>query len=155
MSHAPRPFQHIGTGFADRVAKAACGFGLLGVCLCLAGAAPLMAAENTAGIAFSCGAAAGVPPAEREAICAEALAAFQAAYPDRGIAAGVEGPARIELTISHATARGMGLAVQWTDAEGRTSEGATLSTSFFDRASDPVTRGRFYAVFLTQNPLPF
>jgi hypothetical protein len=106
-------------------------------------------------IALSCTAAADVAAAEADVVCREFAAALRTAHPDHSILSGNTGTPRIDLTVTGAGPRSVGLAVTFVAASGATTKGVPLRTSFFDRNADPTLRERFYQAFLTQNPLPF
>jgi hypothetical protein len=106
-------------------------------------------------IAFSCAGAADVAAAEADIVCREFADALRDAYPAHPIRPSGTGVPRLDLTVTGAGPRSVGLSVTFIAASGARTEGIPLRTSFFDRNADPVLRKRFYDAFLMQNPLPF
>lgn len=93
--------------------------------------------------------------AEMDALCAEFLTTLREGHPHLDLQYGSEDVPRIVLWLTHADARGLGASLSWIAADGRQTEGTELRTAFFDRASDPTLRRRFFVALLQQNPLPF
>lgn len=125
-----------------------------GLVLCGLAAGPGM----TAPVSLVCTAAAAVAPAERDTICAEFLDFLHGSHPEHGIAAATAAEAglpRIDLRITGANERSLGLEVTFVAVDGAARAGTPLQVSFYDRASDATMRRRFYQTFLQNNPLPF
>lgn len=133
-------------------ARAAAGLALLLGCLAAG-------AGMTAPVSLVCTADAAVGQAERDTVCAEFLAFLQDSHPEHGIAAAAaDDPGllpRIDLRITRANDRSLGLEVTFVAADGAARSGMPLQVSFYDRASDATLRRRFYKTFLQNNPLPF
>lgn len=104
-------------------------------------------------VSFSCQSSADGDNAE--SICEEFLDVLRERHPSHEFVrnAGV-GPG-IELTVTHANDRGLGLKMDWIPAEGQVRHGAPMQTAFFDRKSALKLRRNFYVIFLQHNPLPF
>lgn len=90
-----------------------------------------------------------------QTICDEFISYLRETRPDLAFRPGDPAAPGIELLVTHATERGLGLDIIWIAANGQKSAGLPLKTAFFDRSSDKILRRTFYTAFLRQNPLPF
>ncbi|CAG0981090.1 hypothetical protein RHIZO_01741 [Rhizobiaceae bacterium] len=106
-------------------------------------------------ISLSCSAAPGIDRAAARQACDEFLDYLQETLPDRSFHASDDRLPRIDLTVTRANERGIGFDLAWIAPDGATRPGVPLSTTFFDRNSDPTLRRRFFKTFLQQNPVPF
>lgn len=106
-------------------------------------------------VALSCRAEGTLSAVTTEQICDEFLSVLEQANPGRKFRDTGEALPRIELTVTHANERGMGLQVLWVHLGGGRTEGTALKTAFYDRGSDATTRRIFMTAFLQQNPMPF
>lgn len=109
----------------------------------------------TAEVHLSCRPESGVSAEDGRIVCDELGAFLAETHPDLRLATGGETPPRIDLVVTLATPRALGLSVAYVDASGTRREGTPLQTAFFDRNSDPVVRRRFFTAFFQTNPLPF
>lgn len=123
----------------------------LGLSACVA----LSEAPMTTDISLNCRPDVGVSAEESRIVCRELGAFLADTHPDLRLTTGGENPPRIDVLVTVATPRALGLSITFTDENGTRREGTPLRTSFFDRASDPVLRRRFFTAFLQSNPLPF
>jgi hypothetical protein len=105
-------------------------------------------------ISVSCSAAPGVDSAAAGQACDEFLDYLQQNVPDRSFRSAEEGLPRMELTVTRANKHGIGFDLTWISADGAASPGVPLSTTFYDRESDPMLRRMFFETFLQHNPIP-
>ncbi len=123
----------------------------LGLSACVALPEATMAAD----VHLHCRPDAGVSAEDSLIVCREFGAFLAETHPEMHFSVGGESLPRIDVVVTVATPRALGLNIAFVDANGARREGTPLRTKFFDRSSDPVTRRRFFTAFLQSNPLPF
>jgi hypothetical protein len=106
-------------------------------------------------ISVSCNPHVGVSPKQSNIVCSEFIDFLTGNYPRLTFNNGTANSSRIDLTVTQANERGIGLEVVWVDDAGMRTTGIPLRASFFDRAADQQMRQRFFVTFLQHNPLPF
>ncbi|MGB4825989.1 MAG: hypothetical protein WBP18_01705 [Paracoccaceae bacterium] len=106
-------------------------------------------------IAVSCKPRAGVSADQAALICDEMLAALRSTYPDRQFSDGGNAAPQMNLRVTRANDKGVGLDLVWVSASGQETPGKPLDLTAYDRAVNATMRAGFYRNFLGLNPLPF
>ena len=88
-------------------------------------------------------------------LCAETIAALPQFFPGYNFRSASDGLPAMQLTVTHANARGAGLDVTWVSATGKKTAGTPLHMSFFDKPAHTAARHRLLDAFFRHNPPPF